>query len=144
MTANTYLFEAMKSRCLAISPRVILLDDNETDLLPFSLVPLSLLLHKVPVVHPILLLRGVPRHDGDLPACGVTVSLLGHLEEGLDGEVVNLVDDLKGLNKVAPHPPVLTRTVLTFPRKCRAAPVLAVPLSAIPTRANQYPSAASW
>ena len=77
-------------------------------------VPIGLLLHKVLITDSFLLLRGDPRYDGDLSACGVTVSALGHLEEGVDFEVVNLVDDLIGLNEVAPHPPIFQESQPTL------------------------------
>ena len=36
----------------------------------------------------------------------MAVSVTGHLEECVDGEVVDLVDDLEGLDEVTPHPPI--------------------------------------
>ena len=61
-------------------------------------VSLSLLLDKVSFVH-----RLLPVLNCDYVAGGMAVPVPGHLEEGVDGEVVHLVYDFKSLDKIPPH-----------------------------------------
>ena len=64
--------------------------------------------HKVPVVQ--YFLPGpvdVLRSDGDCVAGGVVVSVPDHLEEGAGWDVVDLVDNLEGLNEITSKSSIL-------------------------------------
>ena len=66
-------------------------------------------LHKVIIVHkevPIVY-HLPPGLDSDSIASGMVVPVTSQLEEGVDGEVVNVVHDLVSLDEVTPHTSIL-------------------------------------
>ena len=78
---------------------------------------LSLLFHNIPVVHLYKVISVhqkvsvvylvLPGRNSDGIASGVVVSVTSQFEEGVDGEVVNLVHDLVGLDKITPYSSIL-------------------------------------
>ena len=86
---------------IKMSPQIrfrLLLDN----VLIVHLHKIIILHYKVPIVR-----RLLPGYDSDGIASSVVVSVTRQLEEGVDGEVVDLVHDLVGLDKITPYPSVL-------------------------------------